>query len=129
MMLLIKPEIAEFTQLTFEIKKGTYVVGNSTRKGNSVFVTADSPTQCVLKCNLKSMKAFYSTNDEQHYGVGRKCVCLHPGEVEADIKFDGGVQIEGGSGTDSTNGLLYEQHVNTHCPQKGLFFFFLLSSG
>ena len=75
------------------------------------------------------MKAFYSTNDEQHYGVGSKCVCLHPGEVEADIKFDGGVQTEGGSGTDSTNGLLYEQLVNTECPQKGLFFFFLLSSG
>ena len=115
--------VVDGTQLTFEIKKGTYDVGNNTREqGNSITVKADSPTQCVLKCNLKSMRAFYSTDDR----VGGKCVCIHPNRVEAEIKFNGGGgdRIEGGGVADSTtDGHLYEP-MQISCPQKGLFFNF-----
>ena len=122
-VLLIQKQtmMVDGTQLTFEIKKGTYDVGNNTREqGNSITVKADSPTQCVLKCNLKSMRAFYSTDGR----VGGKCVCIHPNGVEAEIKFngDGGDGIKGDGVTDSTtDGHLYEP-MQMSCAQKGLFF-------
>ena len=96
-------------QHIFDITKATHNVGENAEIG--IAVKAASPTQCVLKCKLKSRVGFFQEK-------GGKCLCLTNDEIESQIVI-GGKEDEGG--VDSNNGILYQERKkeNTECPEKG----------
>ena len=93
-------------QRVFDVQKATHKVGTI-----GVAVKAASPTECVLKCNLKSRVGFFQQN-------GGKCFCLTNNEVESQILIGG--EGERSGGVDTNNGYLYQQReMKNECPQKG----------